>query len=104
LRINFDVSGDVTRRGLYVVQEVGGRVLASWYADEGWQDSGWITEIDITHPSVYVEVLYYPGPDTTPVKMKILNPAPGTEYGWLSRGSCHALEVGWPEEIAETGD
>lgn len=97
LRINFDISGHVTRRGLYVVQEIGGRELASWYADEGWQDSGWITGIDITHPSVYVEVLYYSGPGATPVRMTILNPAPGTEHGWLSRGMCHALEVAWPD-------
>lgn len=96
LRINFDIGGDVARRGLYVVQEIGGRELASWYAEEGWRDSGWITGIDITHPSVYVEVLYYSGPGATPVRLKILNPAPGTEHGWLSRGMCHALEVAWP--------
>jgi hypothetical protein len=29
--------------------------------------------------------------------MEIVNPAPGTPYGWLTRGVCHALEVGWPE-------
>ena len=28
--------------------------------------------------------------------MTILNPAPGTTYGWLARGLCHALEVSWP--------
>ncbi len=96
LRINFEVAADEATRGLYVVQEVGGRVLFEWYALDGWQDSGWVDEIDITYPSVYVQVLYYSGPDTTPVVMKILNPAPGTEYGWLSRGMCHAIEVGWP--------
>jgi len=26
---------------LYVVQEVGGRYLAGWEADDGWKDSGW---------------------------------------------------------------
>lgn len=96
LRINFEIGGHVARTGLYVVQEVGGRVLASWYADEGWEDSGWITEIDISYPAVYVQVLYYAGPDTEPIVMRILNPAPGTQYGWLSRGMCHALEVAWP--------
>jgi hypothetical protein len=96
-RINFEVGGDEARRGLYIVREIGGAEFAWWYALEGWNDSGWFTDIDIPYPAVYVEVFYYPGPDTTPVKMKIVNPAPGTEYGWLSRGMCHAIEVAWPE-------
>lgn len=96
LRINFEVTGDVAQRGLYVVQEVGGRHLAEWYAEDGWQDSGWIDGIDITFPSVYVNVLYYSGPDASPVVMRIANHAPDTDAGWLSRGMCHALEVGWP--------
>lgn len=96
LRINFDIGGDVTRRGLYVVREVGGRELASWYADEGWTDSGWIRDIDIPYPSVYVQVFYYHGDGSGPVEMVIINPAPGTTYGWLARGQCHALEVAWP--------
>ncbi|MEJ2751452.1 MAG: hypothetical protein P8169_02015 [Chloroflexota bacterium] len=58
VRINFEVSGDEARRGLYVVQEIGGRVLASWYAEEGWMDSGWFKEIDIPYENVYVQVLY----------------------------------------------
>jgi hypothetical protein len=95
------VGGDEAHRGLYVVQEIGGRVLAEWYALDGWKDSGEFRNIHIPYPAVYVEVLYYPGPDTAPVMMKILNPAPGTEYGWLSRGSCHALEVAWPDEVGD---
>ena len=63
-----------------------------------WQDSGWIKGIDIAYPSVYVQVLYYSGPGADPVVMKIVNPAPGTEYGWLGRGMCHALEVGWADK------
>ncbi len=97
LRFNFDVSGDEAKRGLYVAQETGGRHLASWYAEEGWKDSGWIEGIDITFPSVYVHVLYYSGPDADPVMMQIVNPAPDTSDGWLSRGMCHALEIGWAE-------
>lgn len=95
LRINFEIGDDVARRGTYVVKEVGGRVLATWWADEGWMDSGWIRDIDITFPSVYVQVFFVKG-DGTEIEMAILNPAPGTSYGWLSRGQCHALEVGWP--------
>jgi hypothetical protein len=97
LRINFAVGGDVARRGLYVVQEVGGRVLYSWWAEEGWEDSGWITDIDITFPAVYVQVFYYRGDGSQPVEMRIVNPAPETTYGWLARGQCHALEVAWPD-------
>jgi hypothetical protein len=95
LRINFDIGGDVARRGTYVVREVGGHLLATWWADEGWTDSGWIRDIDITFPSVYVQVFFVKG-DGTEIEMVILNPAPGTTYGWLTRGQCHALEVAWP--------
>lgn len=96
LRINFDVSGQEARRGLYIAQEVGGRFLAGWEADNGWKDSGWFYDIDITFPAVYVEVLYYHGPGVEPVRMRMLNPAPDVDAGWLARGQCHALEVGWP--------
>ena len=96
LRINFEVGPDSARRGTYVVQETGGAVLATWWADEGWMDSDWITDIDISHPSVYVQVFFVKGDGSPPVEMTILNPAPGTNYGWLARGKCHALEVAWP--------
>lgn len=96
VRINFEVAASEAQRGLYVVQEVGGAVLTTWYAEAGWQDSGWITGIDIPYPAVYIRVLFYSGPDVEPVVMRILNPAPDTEYGWMARGMCHALEVGWP--------
>ncbi len=101
LRINFEISGDIAHPGNFVVQEVGGRLLASWHAEEGWQDSGWIRDIDITHPSVFVEVFFVSDYGGEPIKMHILNPAPDTEHGWLSRGICHALEVGWPENMPE---
>jgi len=80
------------------VQEIGGAVLATWYAEAGWKDSGWFTGIDIPYPSVYVEVLYYSGPGATPVRMDIVNHAPGSIHGWMSRGGCHALEVAWSDE------
>ena len=32
------------------------------------------------------------------IRMEMHNPAPGTNYGWMTRGKCHALEVGWPDE------
>lgn len=95
LRINFDIGGDHALQGTYVVQEIGGRFLVSWPAEAGWQDSGWIYDIDISHESVFVEVWYYPGDGGDPVRLDMLNPAPGTTHGWLSRGECHALEVAW---------
>lgn len=101
VRINFDVGGDDAARGLYIVEETGGKLLASWYALDGWKDSGWFKDIDITHENVFVKVLYYRGPDAEPIEMKILNPAPDTPYGWMSWGVCHAIEVAWPEEKPE---
>jgi hypothetical protein len=96
LRINFEVSGGVAKQGRFDVVETGGRLLFSWDAQDGWQDSGWIHEIDISFPSVYVQVFFYNNSSGSPYSMKILNPAPGTNYGWLSDGICHAIEVGWP--------
>jgi hypothetical protein len=96
-RIDFEVSGDVTKEGLYVVQEVLAGEVASWYAMEGWQDSGWMEFLNISADDVWVQVLYYPGPDTEPTVLEILNHVPGKAYGWLSKGEAHALEVGWPD-------
>ena len=95
LRINFEVSGDVAREGTYEVREVGGRLLYTWPAQEGWYDSGWVYGIDISFEDVYIEVFFVPAGGGAPELMEIVNPSPGTRYGWLSRGMCHALEVGW---------
>lgn len=96
LRINFEVSGDEALAGTYQVVEVGGRLLADWEAEDGWQDSGWIREINTTFTAVHVRVLYLAGADADPVEMEIVNPAPGTPYGWVAEGMCHSLEVAWP--------
>ena len=97
LRINFEVSGDVALAGTYSVKEVGGRPLANWEAQAGWQDSGWIRDIDISYEAVHVKVLYQAADGSDPVEMIIVNPAPNSEYGWVARGMCHALEVAWPK-------
>lgn len=99
VRINFDVGGQEARRGLYIVQEIGGQVYVEWYAEDGWKDSGWFKDIDIVFEEVYVYVVYYSGPDREPIYMKILNPAPDTPYGWMARGVCHAIEVAWPDDM-----
>jgi hypothetical protein len=97
-RINFEVSGHKARRGLYLLQEPDGNVLASWYALDGWTDSGWFHNLHICYESAHVQVLYYPGPNTNPTVMRILNHAPGSAYGWVSRGMGHAIEVAWPDQ------
>jgi hypothetical protein len=96
-RINFEMGGDEAREGIYEVREVGGRLLYTWYAQEGWRDSGWVYGIDISFEDVYIEVFYVPD-DGPRINMDIVNPSPGTPYGWLTRGKCHALEVAWPDE------
>lgn len=96
LRINFEVSGDEALAGTYQAVEVGGRLLATWEAEAGWQDSGWIREIDTTFSAVHVRVLYLAGAGADPVEMQIVNPAPNTPYGWVAEGMCHSLEVAWP--------
>lgn len=97
LRIDFEMGTGVARRGTFVVKEVGGRVLATWWADEGWTDSGWIHDIDITFEAVHVQVFFVKGDGSPPIEMTIINPAPNTPYGWMVRGRCHALEVDWPD-------
>ena len=102
VRIDFELAqGQSAKRGHYSVQLPGGAEVASWYALDGWVDSGWIDNLDIARETVLVQVLYYPGPETEPTVMKILNPAPGTESGWLGRGMAHALEVAWPDQPIE---
>jgi hypothetical protein len=100
-RINFELAGHVAQEGVYVIQEPGGRVVTTWYALDGWQDSGWLNDLSISFENVWVQVVYYPGPDTEGTEMVILNHAPDETYGWLSKGEAHALEVAWPDtEIA----
>lgn len=96
-RINFEVGSDVARAGVYDVMEIGGRHLTSWHAQDGWTDSGWIEPIDITFENTFVQVIFQ-NQGGSPITMEILNPAPNTPYGWMSRGMCHALEVAWPDD------
>jgi hypothetical protein len=103
VRINFELApGHSAKRGHYSVQLPGGAEVASWYALDGWVDSGWISDLEIKGDTVLVHVLYYPGPDTTPTALEILNPAPGTDMGWLGEGMAHALEVAWPDMPMES--
>ncbi len=105
VRINFELApGHSAKRGHYSVQLPGGAEVASWYALDGWLDSGWISDLEIKGETELVQVLYYPGPDTEPTMMRILNPAPGTDMGWLGKGMAHALEIAWPDQPVEGFD
>ena len=96
--INFELApGQAAKRGHYSVQLPGGAEVASWYMLDGWQDSGWADDLEIKSDTELVQVLYYPGPGTQPTYLKILNPAPDTEMGWLGKGKAHALQVAWPD-------
>ena len=100
-RIDFEQSEDSALEGWYLVEEVNGPRVAAWFALDGFEDSGWINDLNITGEAVHVRVLYYPpGSDasTEPTVMTIINHAPGKEYGWLARGTAHALEVEFPAE------
>ena len=99
-RIDFELSEDSALEGWYVVQELDGPKVAAWYALDGYQDSGWIDGINLSQSPIHVRVLFYP-PDsdasTEPTVMKIINHAPGKEYGWLAKGTAHSLEVEFPD-------
>ena len=97
-RIDFEIAGHVAKRGHYSVQALGGGEIASWYALDGWEDSGWLSNIDIGNRTVWVEVVYYPGPDTEGTVLTILNHVPDEPYGWVASGEAHALEVAWPDQ------
>jgi hypothetical protein len=104
VRIDFEVSGHKAHRGLYEIRYPDGAVLASWHAYEGATDSGWIGDLELPKKAVWVEVVYFPGPGEAPVKLHILNPAPDTEYGWVSQGMQHAIEVAWPHMPVRPAD
>jgi hypothetical protein len=78
------------------MQEPNGHVVATWQAQNGWLDSGWIEKRPISGDVVYVSVVFYPDAAGPPVAMEIVNPAGGTSYGWLQRGLCHAIEIQYP--------
>lgn len=95
--INFELAGHAAKPGHYSVQLPGGAEVASWYMIDGWQDSGWVDDLAIKGETELVQVFYYPGPGVQPTVLKILNPAPDTEMGWLGKGMAHALQVAWPD-------
>ncbi|MEM7333334.1 MAG: SdrD B-like domain-containing protein [Chloroflexota bacterium] len=92
--------------GRYEMIEIGtGKLLATWDADFWWADSGWIEGIELSFAGgSWVEVYFYPYGSSPAQKLEIINPAPGTEYGWLAPGMCHAVEIEFPIDwIPPTG-
>ena len=48
VHINFELApGQYAKRGHYSVQLPRGAEVASWYALDGWLESGWISNLDI---------------------------------------------------------
>ncbi len=83
--------------GVYVLVDVTGGQIASWTASEGALDSGWINGLPLSYPTVHVRVVFYPRyGGGSPIQMEIVNPAPGTPYGWLTQGACHSIEIQYP--------
>jgi len=75
-----------------------GNVVATWEAGVGALDSGWLTGLPLADEAVYVKVFFYPSPYGTPIPLEIVNPAPGTTYGWLANGVCHSVEIQFPAD------
>lgn len=88
--------------GWYVAKEFDGRgAVATWHADAGDTDSGWIEHINISFPAVYVVVTFYPDDGGAPIMMDIVNPVKepttGADFGWLANNMCNALELQYPD-------
>ena len=102
VRINLEVGRDKERgthgTGTYSVRELSGNVIATWHAVDGALDSGWINTAFISNETIYVEIFFDLIGNNRTIQLEIVNPAPGTSYGWLTRGICHAIEVQFPVE------
>lgn len=99
-RINLEVGRDAktgSLAGRYVIDEVvTGRRLADWSAINGQTDSGWVNTQPLAFGNAWVTVAWIPAGGGRSVPMTIVNPAGGTDYGWISRQGCAALEVEYP--------
>jgi LysM repeat protein len=90
--------GRGAQAGVYALLDVTGGQVAAWSAPQGAAASGWIYNVPVAFASVHVRVLFYPRyGGGTAVEMTILNHAPDTAAGWLTRGMCHSLELAYPE-------
>ena len=90
--------------GRYEMREAfSGRLLATWTANASETNSGWLTDLPQVHLNgSWVEVQFYAQGSETAVLLGILNPAPGTAYGWVANDQCHAVELQFPEDWQAT--
>lgn len=96
-QFSFHQGGRSAQAGVYALHDVTGGQIAVWSAPAGAMASGWIYDLPVTFASVHARVLFYPRyGGGTAVEMRILNHAPDTTAGWLTRGLCHSLELAYP--------
>ncbi|MBX3057194.1 MAG: LysM peptidoglycan-binding domain-containing protein [Anaerolineae bacterium] len=96
-QFSFHQGGRSAQAGVYALHDVTGGQIAAWSAPAGAMASGWIYDLPVAFTSVHARVLFYPRyGGGTAVEMNILNHAPNTTAGWLTRGLCHSLELTFP--------
>ncbi len=96
-QFSFHQGGGSAQAGVYALHDVTGGQIAAWSAPAGAMASGWIYDLPVAFASVHARVLFYPRyGGGTAVEMTILNHAPDTSAGWLTRGLCHSLELAFP--------
>lgn len=96
-QFSFHQGGRSAQAGVYALHDVTGGQIAAWSAPAGAMASGWIYDLPVAFASVHARVLFYPRyGGGTAVEMTILNHAPDTSAGWLTRGLCHSLELAFP--------
>ncbi len=98
-QFSFLQAGESALAGVYALHDVSGGQIAAWSAPRGAVTSGWIYDLPVAFASVHTRVLFYPRyGGGTAVEMTILNHAPDTTAGWLTRGLCHSLELAYASE------
>lgn len=96
-QFSFHQAGRGAPAGVYALHDTTGGQIAAWSAPAGAMASGWIYDLPVAFASVHARVLFYPRyGGGTAVEMNILNHAPDSTAGWLTRGLCHSLELAYP--------
>ncbi len=103
VRLNFlkgrDWYSGARSDGVFVVKEFDGRgAIASWHANMGDIDSGWIRGIQISFPTIHVLVEFYPADGSAPTLMEIVNASPNSPFGWIADNVCHSIEIQYPAD------
>ena len=96
LNLTLPTDRAVTQNGRFEIREYTGRLVTSWEVQPGHYTSPWLSVDNMSHTAVWVEIWFYPDGDTGGTRMTVLNPAPGTQFGWAARNVCHSLQIDWP--------